>query len=347
MKTMLKLSNRLLEKGLIPDPFIRLGIRGLLRQKLDEESAFEKKFGNQRKVQLVEFLKHSPIAVNTKEANEQHYEVPPEFFRLVMGKHMKYSCGLWREGVVDFDTSEKDMLELTAERAQIGPDQKILELGCGWGSLTLYMAEKFPTSQIVGVSNSNNQRKFIEAQARARHLRNVKIITADMNHFDTTEKFDRIVSVEMFEHMRNYRKLLEKISGFLNDGGKLFVHIFTHKKYAYLYDETDDADWIGKYFFTGGIMPSDDLLLYFQDHFKLETHWQVNGMHYQKTSEAWLSNMDKHRDEIMPILKQTYNGEHKKWWNYWRIFFMACAELWGYKNGNEWIVSHYRFVKQG
>ncbi len=262
MKTMLKLSNRLLEKGLIPDPFIRLGIRGLLRQKLDEESAFEKKFGNQRKVQLVEFLKHSPIAVNTKEANEQHYEVPPEFFRLVMGKHMKYSCGLWREGVVDFDTSEKDMLELTAERAQIGPDQKILELGCGWGSLTLYMAEKFPTSQIVGVSNSNNQRKFIEAQARARHLRNVKIITG-------------------------------------------------------------------------------------KDHFKLETHWQVNGMHYQKTSEAWLSNMDKHRDEIMPILKQTYNGEHKKWWNYWRIFFMACAELWGYKNGNEWIVSHYRFVKQG
>lgn len=347
MRTLMKLSNALLENGLLPDSVIRIGIRGLLKDKLDEERALEKSEGPERKRQLVEFLKSSPIAVNTKEANEQHYELPTEFFKMVMGKHMKYSCGFWREGVTDFDTSEADMLELTTERAELTDGQAVLELGCGWGSLTLFMAAKYPRSTIVGVSNSATQREHILAEAKARHLRNIRIITADMNDFTIEEKFDRVVSVEMFEHMRNYDKLLNKISGFLKEDGKLFVHIFTHREFAYLYKETDESDWIAKYFFTGGIMPSDDLLLHFQDKFKIEEHWHVNGRHYQKTSEEWLKNMDQHRDQIIPILKDTYgNDQYRKWWVYWRVFFMSCAELWGYDGGNEWIVSHYRFKKE-
>ena len=346
MKTALKLSNCLLEQGLIPDPLIRFGIRGLLSDKLKAERDLFKVMGVERKARLVDFLRSSPIAVNTKEANEQHYELPAEFFELVMGKHMKYSSGFWKQGVRDLDTSEADMLELTAQRAEISDGQRILELGCGWGSLTLFMAQKYPQNQIVAVSNSRTQKVFIEKRLKERGLNNVRIITADMNDFMINEKFDRVVSVEMFEHMRNYAKLLEKTAGFLNPGGKLFVHIFTHREFAYLYDEADSSDWIAKYFFTGGIMPSDDLLYHFQEHFRIEEHWYVSGSHYQRTSEEWLKNMDKNKASIIPILKKTYKDEYRKWWVYWRVFFMSCAELWGFKGGNEWIVSHYRFVKK-
>ncbi|MBP9853949.1 MAG: class I SAM-dependent methyltransferase [Candidatus Omnitrophica bacterium] len=347
MRKIFNITQGLLEKNLIPDPIIRIGIRGLLKDKLIEENNFKSKFGIKRKMELIEFLKSSPIAVNTKEANEQHYELPTEFFQLVMGKHMKYSSGLWKEGVTSFDASEEDMLSLTVERAELRDGMSILELGCGWGSLTLFMASKLPQSKIVGVSNSSTQKEFILREAKKRKLNNVRIITADMNDFMIDEKFDRIVSVEMFEHMRNYKRLLEKIAGFLSGNGKLFVHIFTHREFAYLYEEKDESDWIAKYFFTGGIMPSDDLLLHFQDHFKLEEHWQINGTHYQKTSEEWLKNMDKNKDKIIPILKETYGeNQYRKWWVYWRVFFISCAELWGYKNGTEWIVSHYRFKKE-
>ncbi len=347
MRKIFNITQGLLERNIIPDPIIRVGIRGLLKDKLMEENHLKTKFGSKRKKELIEFLKSSPIAVNTKEANEQHYELPTEFFQLVMGKHMKYSSGFWKEGVTDFDTSEEDMLALTVERAELRDGMSILELGCGWGSLTLFMAKKFPQSQIVGVSNSTTQREFILREAKNRKLNNVRIMTADMNDFMINEKFDRVVSVEMFEHMRNYSKLLEKIAGFLRDDGKLFVHIFTHREFAYLYEEKDESDWIAKYFFTGGIMPSDDLLLHFQDRFKIEEHWQVGGVHYQKTSEEWLKNMDKNKDKIIPILKETYGkDQYIKWWVYWRVFFMSCAELWGYKNGTEWMVSHYRFKKE-
>ncbi len=237
MRKIFNITQGLLERNLIPDPIIRVGIRGLLKDKLMEENNFKAKFGFKRKMELIEFLKSSPIAVNTKEANEQHYELPTEFFRLVMGKHMKYSSGLWKEGVTDFDTSEEDMLALTVERAELRDGMSILELGCGWGSLTLFMAKKFPQSQIVGVSNSTTQREFILREARNRKLNNVRIMTSDMNDFMINEKFDRVVSVEMFEHMRNYSNLLEKIAGFLKDDGKLFVHIFTHREFAYLYEE--------------------------------------------------------------------------------------------------------------
>lgn len=346
IKKMLNVSQTLLEQNMIPDFLIRIGIRRLLKAKLDEEKDLKKKLGAKRKADLIDFLKSSPIAVNTRQANEQHYEMPTEFFELVMGKHMKYSCGLWQEGVSDFDTSEEDMLALTVERAQVADGMTILELGCGWGSLTLFMAQKFPKSQIVGVSNSATQKEFILHQAKNRKLNNIRILTADMNNFMINEKFDRIVSVEMFEHMRNYQKLLEKIAGFLKDDGKLFVHIFTHREFAYLYEEKDPSDWIAKYFFTGGIMPSDDIFSYFQNHLKVEQQWQVDGTHYQKTSEEWLKNMDKNKDKIIPILKATYGADQTtKWWVYWRVFFMSCAELWGYRHGTEWIVSHYLFQK--
>jgi cyclopropane-fatty-acyl-phospholipid synthase len=348
MRKVMKFSNLLLEKGLIPDALIRMGIRGLLKDKLDEEQKLDQKLGRVRKDVFAKKLSTYPIAVNTKEANAQHYELPTEFFRLVMGKHMKYSCGYWREETTDFDTSEKDMLELTIERAQLANHQHICELGCGWGSLTLYMAQKFPQSQIVGVSNSSTQREHILREAKQRKLTNVRIITADMNDFDISEKFDRIVSVEMFEHMRNYTELFKKISGFLKEDGRLFVHIFAHRQFAYLYEEQDEHDWIAKYFFTGGVMPSEDLFTRFTEHFQIEEQWRVNGKHYQKTSEAWLQNMDKHKSRIIPILKATYGEkEYKKWWVYWRVFFMSCAELWGYQSGNEWIVCHYRFKKRG
>jgi cyclopropane-fatty-acyl-phospholipid synthase len=336
----------LLEKNLLSDFVIRAGIRNLLKQRLKDENKGNPEAQQEHLMKLVEDLKASPIAVSTAEANEQHYEVPAEFFTYVMGKHMKYSSGYWKPGVRDIDISERDMLEITSQRAELKDGQKVLELGCGWGSLSLFMAEKFPNSHITGVSNSHSQKVYIDGQAKKSGIRNLTIITSDMNTFQADEKFDRVVSVEMFEHMRNYKLLLKKIFDSLKPDGKLFVHIFTHKTYAYKFEVKDQTDWMSRYFFTGGIMPSDHLLFYFNDHMRVEKHWLVDGTHYSKTSEAWLSNMDNHTAEIMPIMKSVYGEKDAmRWWVYWRIFFMACAELWGYADGKEWFVSHYLFQK--
>lgn len=337
----------LLEKNLLPDPLIRFGIRRLLARRLRDENKGTAEAQQAHLMSFIAFLKSSPIAVNTSDANEQHYELPTEFFRFVMGNHMKYSSGYWNDGVTSIDQSEEDMLELTTVRAELNDGMKILELGCGWGSLSLFMAKKYPHAMITGVSNSRTQKEYIDGEAKKRGLTNLTIVTADMNDFTTEQTFDRVVSVEMFEHMRNYEKLLKKVSGFLADHGKIFVHIFTHKTYAYLFEVKDETDWMSKYFFTGGIMPSDHLLLYFASDLCIEQHWHVPGLHYNKTSEAWLKNMDAHEKEIRPILASTYGHENvTKWWVYWRVFFMACAELWGYHNGEEWIVSHYLFRKR-
>ncbi|WP_295649996.1 cyclopropane-fatty-acyl-phospholipid synthase family protein [uncultured Mucilaginibacter sp.] len=338
--------DKLLEQNKIPDFLIRKGIRQLLKKRLEEEDMGNTEAQQAHLMKLIDFLKSSPIAVNTADANQQHYEVPTQFYQYCLGKHLKYSCGYWKPGVVDIDTSEADMLEITCERAELAEGQNVLELGCGWGSLSLYMSEKFPKSTFTVVSNSRTQKLHIDEQAKQRGIKNLTVITADMNTFTIDDKFDRVVSVEMFEHMRNYQLLMAKVASFLKDDGKLFIHIFTHKEYAYLFEVKGEDDWMSKYFFTGGIMPSDDLLFYFNDDLLVEQHWHVNGQHYAKTSEAWLENMDEHKAEIMPLFEQTYGKDQAvKWWVYWRLFYMACAELWNYKEGNEWIVSHYLFHK--
>jgi cyclopropane-fatty-acyl-phospholipid synthase len=337
----------LLEKNKIPDFLLRIGIRRLLRQRLQDENKGSCEANQAGLMQLIAELKKSPIAIETQAANEQHYEVPTAFYQYCLGKHLKYSSGYWNEGVTDIDTSEKDMLELTCERADLQNGQKVLELGCGWGSLSLFMAAKFPQSTFTVVSNSRTQKIYIDTEAQLRSIRNLRVITANINDFKPEAGYDRVVSVEMFEHMRNYEKLMALVASALKPDGKLFVHIFTHKEYAYKFEVKDESDWMSKYFFTGGIMPSDDLLLYFNEQLHIEKHWQVSGTHYNKTSEAWLKNMDAHKAQIMPLFESTYGQKDAvKWWVYWRIFFMACAELWGYNQGEEWMVSHYLFRKK-
>jgi cyclopropane-fatty-acyl-phospholipid synthase len=336
----------LLIKNLLPDSIIRIGIRKLLKERLKEEKKPSAEIQQDHLMKLVSILKESPIAVNTSSANEQHYEVPTSFYQKVLGKNLKYSCGLWEKGNYNLDESERKMLELTCERAGIKDGEDILELGCGWGSLTLFMAEKFKGCRITAVSNSRTQKEFIDSEASRRGVKNVTVITADMNEFTIDKKYERVVSVEMFEHMRNYSSLFNKIHGLLKPGGELFVHIFTHKEFTYLFEVKDETDWMAKFFFTGGIMPGNNFLFYFSNNFEVKDHWVVNGQHYEKTSNAWLANMDQNKDYIIDLFAQTYGEENKiKWWVYWRVFFMSCAELWGFKNGEEWMVSHYLFKR--
>jgi cyclopropane-fatty-acyl-phospholipid synthase len=338
--------DHLLETNLVPDALIRAGIRRLLASTLREKSHPGVEAQRAALLQYVADLKKRGIAEQTQAANEQHYEVPTRFYQLCLGRRLKYSSGLWDDSVTTLDEAEERMLALTCERAGLANGQQILELGCGWGSLSLWMAEHFPGARITAVSNSRTQKQHIDAMAAARGLTNLEIITQDMNVFTIDRQFDRIVSVEMFEHMKNYQLLLRKVAGWLVPGGRLFVHIFTHRELAYHYEDKGPDDWMTRYFFAGGQMPSDDLLLYFQDDLRIENHWCVSGTHYQRTAEAWLENMDANKAEIWPLFEKTYSPDQaRKWWVYWRVFYMACAELWGYDKGNQWHVSHYRFQK--
>ncbi len=339
----------LMERGYVPDWLTRIGIRRLLAERLRAEDAGDDQAREAALVRLEEELRASPIALHTGAANEQHYEVPAGFFQKVLGPRLKYSSCWWPEEVRDLETAEAAMLALSCKRAELSFDhQDILELGCGWGSLTLWMAEFYPDSRIVAVSNSNSQREFIEAQCQSRGFDHVQVITADMNDFSIDRRFDRVVSVEMFEHMRNYQALMGRIHAWLKPDGKLFVHIFTHRQLAYPFETEGDDDWMGRYFFTGGLMPSRDLLPRFRGDLKLEEQWHFDGRHYQRTLETWLVNQDRHRDEIMALFRETYGPKQAdRWFQRWRVFFMACAELFGYRHGEEWGVSHYRFGKCG
>jgi len=343
---MVKQLIQLAEKGILPDSMIRLGITNLNRIRLNRAKEMEREVLEMEQQEWLETLKGSPVALVPEKANEQHYEVPPEFFELVLGKYLKYSSGYWGKTINTLDKSEEAMLMLTCERANLKNGHSILELGCGWGSLTCFMAKKFPESKIVAVSNSNDQQNFIDKKCKDLGFNNVKVIKADMNDFSTDERFDRLVSVEMFEHMRNYGELLKRIHGWLKKDGKLFVHIFSHKDLAYPFEDKGDADWMAREFFSGGQMPSHNLLLHFSDHMKIESTWRINGMHYEKTSRAWLRMMKKNKADILKIFSKTYGKENAKlWFQRWRIFFISCEILFGFNGGTEWGVSHYRFKK--
>jgi len=342
ISTLIKLS----EKKLIPDSVIRYGIRTLLRKRIGSLVSINPETNIQNKIDFIHKMNSSKIALVPELANKQHYEIPANFYKYCLGRHRKYSSCYWEDNTKDLDEAELLSLKLTTQHAKLTNGQNILELGCGWGSLTLWMAKKFPKSKITAVSNSSSQKTHILEQAKKRNLNNISIITEDMNKFNPKTRYDRIVSVEMIEHMRNHRQLFKKINTWLKPGGLFFMHIFVHKTQPYLFEVQDEDDWMSQYFFSGGMMPSEDLPLFFQEDLKIIDQWSWSGKQYEKTANAWLANIDSNKEKVMKTLEKIYGKDNsKKWFQRWRIFFMSCAELWGYRDGNEWKVVHYLFKK--
>ena len=335
------------EQGLVPDRVVRLGIRRLLKERLVEIRAADAAQSGEMAQAFFEALEDSDVAPLPHKANEQHYEVPAAFFTRALGPHLKYSCCFWDEGVRTLEAAEAAALSATCERAGLENGQDVLELGCGWGSLSLWMAEHYPACRITALSNSASQRAFIEARAAERGLRNLRVITGDMNHFHTQEHYDRVVSVEMFEHLRNWPEAFRRVSTWLRPGGRFFMHVFVHRSTPYAFVDRDATDWMSRHFFSGGMMPSDDLALHCQDHLRLLKRWRWDGTHYQRTAEAWLQHMDAARDDLMPLFEQSYGpDEAPLWWTRWRLFFLSVSELFGYQEGQQWWVSHYLMEKR-
>ena len=324
---------------------MRYGIRRLCKKRLKDEFIDHPEYQQDRYQKLIEELRTSPIAIETEAANTQHYEVATDFYLASLGKRLKYSCAYYPDTNTTLDQAEEEMLALYSKRAELDNDQRILELGCGWGSLTLWMAEKYPRSKITAISNSSTQKSYIDHLCRESGFDNVTVITADVNNLELeSAQFDRVISIEMFEHMRNYRQLFERISNWLTSDGKLFIHIFAHRNVMYPFDVKSEQDWMSKYFFTGGLMPSIDTLLHFQEQLKIESRWLINGQHYQKTCNHWLEKTDKNKERIIDAFKENYTEkEAKLWFHRWRIFYMSCAELFGLDNGKQWLVAHYLF----
>jgi len=328
---------RIVESGWVPEPVLRGAIRAVcalrLRQERRRPPGYEQA--------LVASLRSSDIAIETAAANTQHYEVPAAFFARALGPHLKYSACYWPAGVATLGEAEAAMLELTAARAELADGQSVLDLGCGWGSLSLWAAARFPRSRFTAVSNARSQRDHIAAQARARGLANVTAQAADVRTLALPGgAFDRVVSIEMFEHMRNYQALLRRIAGWLAPGGALFVHVFAHRRHAYPFEDAGASDWMAREFFTGGLMPSTGLLHHFQDDLAITQDWQLDGTHYARTAEAWYRNLMAHRAEAAALLGSRAQVER------WRVFFLACAELFGFRAGREWVIAHYRLARR-
>ena len=337
-----------LASGVVPDRLLRRVILSRvkkLERSFDRLSAEER---TAREAALVAGFEVGPIVVNADDANRQHYDVPAEFFELVLGPRLKYSCCYWSGAKTSLAQAEEAMLELTAERACLGDDQDILDLGCGWGSLSLWVAERYPNSRVLAVSNSHMQRRFIEGLQAERGLKNLEVLTADVGDFAPDKRFDRVVSIEMFEHVRNHRVLMERIAGWLRPQGRLFVHVFCHRRHLYAYEPDAGADWMTQHFFLGGIMPSWDYLTRYQTDLSLLDRWEVSGCHYALTLRAWLENLDRCRREVIPVLEDTYGQDRARLWlAYWRIFFMACEETFALDSGRAYFVAHYLFSKPG
>ena len=332
----------LVEKGYVPDVLTRFGIRRILGQRLAKE---RKNFSVEGRLkELIKSMSASPLALNTEDANDQHYEVPTEFYDFTLGEHKKYSCCLFETNVNNLSVAEESMLCVSCERAEIEDGMEILELGCGWGSLTLWLGKHYPNAKVTAVSNSTTQKIYIDRKAAEQGIKNINVVTCDMNDFATDETFDRVLSIEMFEHMRNYEMLFERIATWLRPSGKLWFHIFCHKTMPYFFQDDGEADWMARHFFTGGLMPSWDLPTQIKSPLSLQDRWAVNGKHYAKTSRAWLSHMDEHIDQVREVFENSDDPTDATILiNRWRMFFMACEELFAYDHGREWYVGHYLF----
>jgi cyclopropane-fatty-acyl-phospholipid synthase len=335
------------ERGLVPDAMVRAGIRRLCRRRQQSLDVSDGETAAERLATFIDALADAPVAPRPELANSQHYELPAEFFGEVLGPQRKYSCCWWPGGVADLADAEVAALRATCERAGLADGQRILELGCGWGSLSLWLARHYPAARITAVSNSHAQRRFIEARAADLGLANLTVITADMNAFAPGATFDRVVSVEMFEHMRNWATLMRRIHAWLVPGGRFFMHVFCHRDTPYLFEDRDDDDWMSRHFFTGGMMPSADLPLRIAQPLAPLRQWHWSGRHYQRTADAWLQRMDARRESILAILAATYGEANALvWWQRWRLFFMACAETFGCDGGERWHVGHYLFARE-
>ncbi|MHC5068226.1 MAG: SAM-dependent methyltransferase [Planctomycetota bacterium] len=322
------------ERGLLPDSATRYGIRRLLQRRRDALSGSDDDF--------VAALRKAPIAVDQQAANDQHYTVPAAFYRLALGPNLKYSSCLWDDTTSDLGAAEDAMLDLYCQRAQLADGQRILDVGCGWGSLSLYLAKRYPASAITAISNSASQRAFIEHCAEQCGLSNLQVITADLATFSTEERFDRLMSIECLEHMRNHGPLFARFRTWLTADGLAFIHVFCHRDHSYLFEDDGDGDWMARHFFTGGMMPSFDLFRHYQDDLKLINRWAVNGHHYARTARAWLTNIDHHQSSIEQLFAADLGSSGgRRMFQRWRLFFMACEECFVWDDGSEWFVGHY------
>jgi len=335
--------NPLLARGLIPDWILRRGVRSQGKERLNMMNKVD---STKEYSKFINEASTGNIAVNTDDANNQHYEVDSEFFKYCLGKNLKYSCCFWDENTLDLDAAEDNMLEIYSQRAQITDGMSILDIGCGWGSLSLFLAQKYPKSEITGVSNSSSQKIFIDSVASERNISNLNIITRDINDFRTEEKYDRILSIEMFEHTKNTKKLMNLINDWLNPNGLFFMHVFAHKENPYYFDRDQKNAWMAKYFFTGGMMPNHNLFKDLKSNLEYQKSWMLSGEHYERTSNAWLDKMDQNKIKILSLFERSNSSSvAKRKFHFWRLFYIACAEIFGYDNGNEWVVSHHLFKK--